>query len=121
MLQAAFTRVAGMMVAAQAAPSRRSLPNVPQFHFAHNRTPCIEISTFAQVLQAAFTRVAGMLAAAQAAPIQALAYPFADVTTALRQFSHARHVGKIVTRLPPAAEPPSGEQVMPISDPSGTM
>lgn len=64
-----------------------------------------------QVLQAAFQRVAVMMAQGQAAPIQALTFPFADVTTALRQFSHTRHIGKVVTWLPPAAEPASGEQV----------
>lgn len=53
-----------------------------------------------------------MMAGGQAAPIQALAFPFAEVTTALRQFSHARHIGKIVTRLPLAVEPASGQQVV---------
>jgi NADPH:quinone reductase-like Zn-dependent oxidoreductase len=65
-----------------------------------------------QVLQAGFRRIAAMMAQGGAAPIQALTFPFADVTAALRQFSHARHIGKIVVRLPPTAEPAACEQVL---------
>lgn len=52
-----------------------------------------------------------MMAAAKAAPIQALTFPFSSVLPALRQFAHAKHVGKIVTEMPPASQPPTGEQV----------
>ena len=65
----------------------------------------------AQVLQASFMRVAAMMAAAKAAPIQALTFPFSFVLPALRQFAHAKHVGKIVTEMPPTSQPPTGEQV----------
>ena len=65
-----------------------------------------------QVLQAAFLDIARIMATARAAPIQALAFPLSDVATALRQFLHARHIGKIVARLPPAVEAPSGDEVL---------
>ncbi len=65
----------------------------------------------AQVLQASFVRVVAMLAAARAAPVQALTFPFSSVMPALRQFAHAKHVGKIVTEMPLASQAPSGEQV----------
>lgn len=44
-----------------------------------------------------------MLASGAVRPLQSLVYNFSAITTALRQFSHARHVGKIVVRVPPAA------------------
>ena len=69
-----------------------------------------------QVLQAAFRQLAAMLAARTVAPLPALVHDFADFAAALREFSHARHVGKIVVRVPPPVEeerrrgaPPSPE------------
>ncbi|KAK9803996.1 hypothetical protein WJX72_011444 [[Myrmecia] bisecta] len=64
-----------------------------------------------QVLQRSFRRLSHMLAAGRVWPIQALTYDFRHIPTALRQFAHARHVGKIVVQLPPASHPqPSGER-----------
>ncbi len=40
-----------------------------------------------------------MLAARQIAPLPTLAYPFAKIHTALRQFANAKHIGKIVVEL----------------------
>ena len=57
-----------------------------------------------QVLQAHLSRLAFLLAAGRVAPLQQLVYSFADTVAAFRQFSHARHVGKIVVRVPAAAE-----------------
>jgi hypothetical protein len=59
-----------------------------------------------QVLQTAFRQLAGMLAAGTVAPLPAQVHEFADITNALRAFSHARHVGKIVVKGPPAAAAP---------------
>ena len=44
-----------------------------------------------------------MLVRNQVKPLPALVYDFADLPTALRQFATAKHVGKIVVRLPTAA------------------
>ena len=44
-----------------------------------------------------------MLASGAVQPLQSLVYDFSSIVTALRQFSHARHIGKIVVRVPPAA------------------
>ena len=59
-----------------------------------------------QVLQTAFRQLAGMLAAGTVAPLPAQVHDFAAIAHALRQFSHARHVGKIVVTGPPAAAAP---------------
>ena len=42
-----------------------------------------------------------MLAARLVAPLPFLKYDVAEVETAFRQFSHARHAGKIVVSVPP--------------------
>ena len=44
-----------------------------------------------------------MLVRNQVKPLPALVYGFAELPTALRQFATAKHVGKIVVRLPTAA------------------
>lgn len=41
-----------------------------------------------------------MLAADQVKPLPALVFPFSEINAALRQFSTAKHVGKIVVQLP---------------------
>lgn len=63
------------------------------------------------MLQASFMRVAAMVASGRVAPIQALSFPFGSIMTALRQFAHAKHIGKIVTEMPPASQSPLAEQV----------
>ena len=55
-----------------------------------------------QVLNASFRRVASMVAAGHVAPLPIKPYAFNELHTALRQFAHARHVGKIVVRMPRA-------------------
>lgn len=45
-----------------------------------------------------------MLACRAVQPLQSLVFDFADMKTALRQFSHARHIGKIVVRVPLPAQ-----------------
>ena len=72
----------------------------PARQCALQRPACIAAM---QVLQTAFRQLAGMLAAGTVAPLPAQVHAFADITQALRQFSHARHVGKIVVKGPPAA------------------
>lgn len=49
-----------------------------------------------------------MLASGAVRPLQSLVYDFAAISTALRQFSAARHVGKIVVRVSPALAAVSG-------------
>ena len=61
-----------------------------------------------QVLQRSFLRCTSMLAEFHLAPIQALMYPVTSAATALRQFSRARHIGKIVAHTPPAAAASDG-------------
>ena len=58
-----------------------------------------------QVLQRSFSRTSELLARGQVASVQGLAYPFSGAVTALRQFAHVRHVGKILLHLEPAAIP----------------
>lgn len=53
-----------------------------------------------QVLNASFRRVSRMLVLGEVKPLPASVYDFADIHTALRQFSAAKHVGKIVVRGP---------------------
>ena len=45
-------------------------------------------------------RTCTLLARRQVPSVQGLAYPFGRAVTALRQFAHARHVGKILLHLP---------------------
>ena len=59
-----------------------------------------------QVLQRSFSRTSELLARGQVASVQGLAYPFSGAVTALRQFAHARHVGKIMLHLPGAGRRP---------------
>lgn len=56
-----------------------------------------------QILSAALCQVATLLGNGRVAPLQSLAYSFADVLPAFRQFSRAQHVGKLVVRMPSAA------------------
>ncbi len=52
------------------------------------------------MLQSHFKLLSGMLAGGQVKPLPFIQYDFAEVVTALRQYSHARHTGKIVVSLP---------------------
>lgn len=61
-----------------------------------------------KVLHESFKHIAAKLAAQQISPIQSLQYPFTSTATALRQFSHAQHVGKIVACIPSARGVNSG-------------
>ena len=54
----------------------------------------------AQELNAAVLRVSAMLHAGSIGPLPRLTYPLAKVTDALREFAHARHIGKIVVAAP---------------------
>lgn len=51
------------------------------------------------VLNVNLQRMAAMMAAGSISPLQFLSYSFADVAAALRQFSRAQHVGKVVVHL----------------------
>ena len=53
-----------------------------------------------QALQRSYMRTCALLARRQVPSVQGLAYPFSKAVTALRQFAHARHVGKILLHLP---------------------
>jgi NADPH:quinone reductase-like Zn-dependent oxidoreductase/acyl carrier protein len=65
---------------------------------------------FAELLAAAWDLVtAGTLA-----PLPVRAYPFAEVTDALREMSHGSHIGKFVV-----ADPATAERVAPLSMPGG--
>lgn len=44
-----------------------------------------------------------MLVRGQVTPLPALIYDFSEIGTALRQFSAAKHIGKIVVRVPMSA------------------
>ena len=46
-------------------------------------------------------KLSNMLATRLVAPLPFLKYDIADMETAFRQFSHARHVGKLVVSVPP--------------------
>ena len=59
---------------------------------------------FLQTLNASFKRVADMLMRKQVKPLPAVVYKFSAIHEALRQFSAAKHVGKIVVELPGTAE-----------------
>ena len=54
--------------------------------------------SIAQMLQDNFRRLSGMLAAGLVKPIPSTKYDISELDTALRQFSHARHIGKIVVQ-----------------------
>ena len=54
----------------------------------------------AQALNRVLTGVSTMLARGQIKPLPRTVYPLARVTEALREFAHARHVGKIVAAAP---------------------
>ena len=57
-----------------------------------------------QALNAAFERVSAMLLRQQVKPLPTLVYEFSAIHEALRQFSAAKHVGKIVVKLLAVAE-----------------
>jgi NADPH:quinone reductase-like Zn-dependent oxidoreductase len=59
-----------------------------------------------QTLNASFERVAAMLLRGQVKPLPALVYDFSEIATALRQFSTAKHVGKIVVKVPATVDVP---------------
>ena len=61
---------------------------------------CIQLFSESQVLQRSFMRTCTLLARRQVPSVQGVAYPFSKAGTALRQFAHARHVGKILLHLP---------------------
>ena len=63
-----------------------------------------------QVLRRAVAKLAMMLARGQVPPLQTLAYSFANIIPAFRQFARAQHVGKIVTSMPSPAGPGGREQ-----------
>lgn len=52
-----------------------------------------------------------MLATGMVKPLPYLKYELSNVDTALRQFSHARHTGKIVVSVPPALPSPISPKV----------
>lgn len=60
--------------------------------------------TSVQTLNASFERVSAMIAKQQVKPLPAVTYDFGSIHEALRQFSAAKHVGKIVVQLPGTAE-----------------
>ena len=69
-----------------------------------------------QVLNAAFQKVSAMILRSQVKPLPALVYEFSAIHSALREFSAAKHVGKIVVKLPTTAEgsgktPMGGDQL----------
>lgn len=62
-----------------------------------------------QELKSSFERVSKMIMHKQVKPLPVMEYDFGKVGKALRQFSAAKHVGKIVVKLPVAqAEVESG-------------
>lgn len=71
---------------------------------------------FLQTLNASFERVSAMLMHKQVKPLPAVVYDFSSIHEALRQFSAAKHIGKIVVKLPgtaeenPAADPSSSNK-----------
>ncbi len=81
-----------------------------------SRNPCMlafphgspePVMSCLQALQRSYMRTCTLLARRQVPSVQGLAYPFSKAVTALRQFAHARHVGKILLHLP-EPEPLSG-------------
>ena len=58
----------------------------------------------APVLNASMRQLAAMLASNHVEPLPHLSYKFVDAITAFRQFTHVRHVGKIVITLSPPPE-----------------
>jgi hypothetical protein len=66
-----------------------------------------------QELNSSFGKLSAMLASGSVRPLQSLVYDFSAITTALRQFSHARHIGKIVVRVPSAAAVSNGDAARP--------
>lgn len=66
-----------------------------------------------QELNSSFKKLSAMLASGSVRPLQSLVYDFSAITTALRQFSHARHIGKIVVRVPSAAAVSNGDAARP--------
>jgi len=61
-----------------------------------------------QILHKTFQQIAVELSTQQISPIQGLLYPFTSTATALRQFSQAQHIGKIVACIPSPAGVSSG-------------
>jgi NADPH:quinone reductase-like Zn-dependent oxidoreductase len=63
-----------------------------------------------QDLEMKFRRLADMLARRDVSPLQKTVFSVADILTALRQFTQAKHVGKLVVRFPPKTTivPPPG-------------
>ena len=57
-----------------------------------------------QTLNDSFERVSAMLMRKQVKPLPAVVYSFSSIHEAFRQFSAAKHVGKIVVELPGTAE-----------------
>ena len=53
-----------------------------------------------QALKTALTGVSTMLARGQIQPLPRTVHPMARVTDALREFSHAQHIGKLVAAAP---------------------
>ncbi len=64
----------------------------------------------AQVLQDNFRRLSGMLAAGLVKPLPSTIYDISELDTALRQFSHARHIGKIVVTVPATLPGPAAQE-----------
>lgn len=62
------------------------------------------------MLQSNFKKLSGMLAGGEVKPLPFVKYDFSEVVTALRQFSHARHIGKIVVSMPPRLSTPSTQE-----------
>lgn len=54
-------------------------------------------------LQSSLAQLACLLASGRVTPLHHHAYKFRDAIVALRQFTHAQHIGKIVLQIPPPA------------------
>ena len=63
-----------------------------------------------QVLQSNFRKLSAMLAARLVKPLPFVKYDLSEVETALRQFSHARHTGKIVLSVQPTLPSPAAQE-----------
>jgi acyl transferase domain-containing protein/NADPH:quinone reductase-like Zn-dependent oxidoreductase/acyl carrier protein len=56
-------------------------------------------------IHAAMTAVSAGVASGRLSPLPAVVHPLSSVAAALRQMSQARHVGKVVVRVPPMHQP----------------
>ena len=70
----------------------------------------LAIDLHTQVIKSALCKLASLLEGGRVLPLQNLAYPFADVALAFRQFSRAQHMGKIVLHMPCYAHSGGGEE-----------